>query len=166
VQKDELCRHSDRDKDLVVDQVASTVKKEVPMGVDDLQSDNNPIEVTCTPNIQFVIGNPVHYQDQRYMSFHCYVARCEHWRTPCCQQTCSSLCRLSYAWHFVYFYQRQVQNAPVQQGDTSAKVADANKLTWTQVATWNQDSGSDWKRIETLLVSLCAFHARRRLEEP
>ena len=34
----------------------------------------------------------------------------------------------------------------VQQGDTCAKVADANKLTWTQVATWNQDFGSDCKR--------------------
>ncbi|EDU47587.1 predicted protein [Pyrenophora tritici-repentis Pt-1C-BFP] len=35
----------------------------------------------------------------------------------------------------------------VQQGDTCAKVADANKSTWTQVATWNRDFGSDCKRI-------------------
>jgi hypothetical protein len=44
----------------------------------------------------------------------------------------------------------------VQQGDTCAKVADANKLSWTQVATWNRDFSSDCKRIREFVgYSMC-----------
>jgi hypothetical protein len=44
----------------------------------------------------------------------------------------------------------------VQKGDTCAQVADDNQLTWTQVATWNQDFGSDCKKIGNFVgYSMC-----------